>query len=274
MATDVDAQRFWGPVDANIQWCEEDYAVSPYIAEFWNTLSSLYLVVLGIFGIIMVRRKASTELRFVFCWSSLMVVGIGSTLFHATMRYHAQVLDELPMVLGNLSILFALMDNSGVSEKRQGQSQILLQRWLPPCMVLWGVFSTIMYFAFPEAYLVFIFLYGLPVLLIIYYSLKLVIRKRSHRMGVILRRCFTLSLCLYGFGFILWNLEHILCPHVQNLQLHAWWHLFAGLGTHFLLLFTVVNRLHELKAEGIRKGLLILPYVEKLGATRHDPREK
>ena len=80
-------------------------------------------------------------------------------------------------------------------------------------------------------------------------------------MGVILRRCFTLSLCLYGFGFILWvlslqnpspalvppgphnisldpatqNLEHILCPHVQNLQLHAWWHLFAGLGTHFLV---------------------------------------
>lgn len=23
---------FWGPIDSNINWCEEDYVITPYIA--------------------------------------------------------------------------------------------------------------------------------------------------------------------------------------------------------------------------------------------------
>ena len=37
---------FWGPPSATMNWCEEDYVVTPWIAEFWNTLSNLTFVVL------------------------------------------------------------------------------------------------------------------------------------------------------------------------------------------------------------------------------------
>lgn len=30
---------FWGPIDALVDWCEPNYAVTRYVAEFWNTLS-------------------------------------------------------------------------------------------------------------------------------------------------------------------------------------------------------------------------------------------
>jgi hypothetical protein len=32
---------YWGSIDANIDWCEKNYTVTPYVAELWNALSSL-----------------------------------------------------------------------------------------------------------------------------------------------------------------------------------------------------------------------------------------
>jgi hypothetical protein len=26
---------FWGVSDSNVRWCESDYVVTPYVAEFW-----------------------------------------------------------------------------------------------------------------------------------------------------------------------------------------------------------------------------------------------
>ena len=37
-------------------WCENNYEVSYFIAEFWNTTSSLAIVVMGLFGIYMVWK--------------------------------------------------------------------------------------------------------------------------------------------------------------------------------------------------------------------------
>jgi hypothetical protein len=38
---------YWGDVDATIEWCEWNYVVTPYVAEFWNTVSSLVVLCAG-----------------------------------------------------------------------------------------------------------------------------------------------------------------------------------------------------------------------------------
>ena len=38
-----ETEGFWGPVTASIDWCEENYERTPYLAEFWNSISSLFL---------------------------------------------------------------------------------------------------------------------------------------------------------------------------------------------------------------------------------------
>ena len=41
------AVPFWGPVTANYDWCESNYAVSQYVAEFFNSISSLPTFTVG-----------------------------------------------------------------------------------------------------------------------------------------------------------------------------------------------------------------------------------
>jgi dihydroceramidase len=91
-------KEFWGPVDASIDWCEPNYATVPFLAETFNSVSSLSILYLGLIGLFRTRRLASKELRFTLAFGSLAVIGAGSVLFHGTMRRAAQLLDELPML--------------------------------------------------------------------------------------------------------------------------------------------------------------------------------
>merc|ERR1719494_1111010 len=62
---------------------------------------------------------------------------------------------------------------------------------------------------------------------------------------------FKLSLLTYGSGFILWIIENAFCKHVQNLQLHAIWHLCAGYGTYAFVTFLLLERLTFLKKKSV-----------------------
>ena len=40
---------FWGKPDVSVSFCEEKYVVSDYIAEYYNTMSALSYVIVGIY---------------------------------------------------------------------------------------------------------------------------------------------------------------------------------------------------------------------------------
>ena len=43
-------EGFWGAVESSIDWCERNYAVSYYVAEYYNTISNVALLLLGLWG--------------------------------------------------------------------------------------------------------------------------------------------------------------------------------------------------------------------------------
>ncbi|QRV94012.1 alkaline ceramidase [Ceratobasidium sp. AG-Ba] len=106
---------FWGNHTSTIDWCEGNYVHSRFIAETYNTLSNIPFVVLAIVGAISVLRpsRLSKPLpharRFALMHALLALVGAGSFVFHATLKWRAQVMfDEMPMLLVTCAALYSI----------------------------------------------------------------------------------------------------------------------------------------------------------------------
>ena len=41
---------YWGPSTSSVDWCEQNYAHTRYVAEMWNTLSSIPLIFVCLYG--------------------------------------------------------------------------------------------------------------------------------------------------------------------------------------------------------------------------------
>ena len=90
-----DVIGYWGPPSSTLNWCETNYEVSHYIAEFWNTFTNLGMIITAIYGI-QQSRKQGIEPRYVNSFIGLLLIGIGSWMFHMTLRFEMQLLDEVP----------------------------------------------------------------------------------------------------------------------------------------------------------------------------------
>ncbi|KAG0253246.1 Alkaline ceramidase 3 [Mortierella polycephala] len=159
-----DWNGYWGPATSSIDWCEDNYVVSYYIAEFFNAFSSFAMIILGEAACYSISRLQSTMerrilqdkristptasttsagsmsssmsppnlFRFKLAFRTITVVGIGSFLFHATLLHHMQMLDELPMLYSVLVLFFCLV------ESRYGRQPI----WFPRLLAGVGVVVT------------------------------------------------------------------------------------------------------------------------------------
>lgn len=57
---------YWGEVTASVDWCEPNYAWTPFVAEFWNTISSLAMIGVGLMGLVLNRKVMDLAFTFVF----------------------------------------------------------------------------------------------------------------------------------------------------------------------------------------------------------------
>ncbi|TID17623.1 hypothetical protein CANINC_003989 [Pichia inconspicua] len=88
---------FWGPPTATIDWCEENYLFSPYVAEIVNAFTNVGFVLLAVHHIYSALKNKVGPL-YLFISLGFATVGLGSFLFHSTLLYEHQLMDELPMV--------------------------------------------------------------------------------------------------------------------------------------------------------------------------------
>lgn len=98
-----DNPAFWGKVTSSVDWCEVNYQVNPFIAEFFNTASSFAMAIVGLMGILL---HPWAERRFKIAFLATVVVGLGSVAFHGTLKKFAQALDEVPMLYSAFSFAY------------------------------------------------------------------------------------------------------------------------------------------------------------------------
>ena len=119
-------RRVWGDPTTTYDWCEANYAITPYVAEFFNTLSSIPVLMVGVFFFIKNVRYRYGK-RFALAALGVAVVGAGSIAFHGTLQRWGQILDEVPMLWSSLVCLWIGCCNwmGKDAEKRYGRSMAL-----------------------------------------------------------------------------------------------------------------------------------------------------
>eukprot|EP01130_Rhizamoeba_saxonica_P008738 TRINITY_DN3531_c0_g1_i4.p1 TRINITY_DN3531_c0_g1~~TRINITY_DN3531_c0_g1_i4.p1 ORF type:complete len:254 (-),score=14.63 TRINITY_DN3531_c0_g1_i4:46-807(-) len=237
-------------MESTVDWCELNFVYSDRIAEFWNTFSSIPMILLGIFGLVYTRRYASTSPRFTAAFFFLAVVGIGSTTFHATLLWKYQLLDEIPMLLCNQVFIYCLLETRKNRDTHSTKLALILLISTTLLIYLYYVW---------EMYWIFIIAYGGGIVYMMY-----LIYPQFDTISEFSKDLFRKCLVFYFGGFVLWTTENLFCQYVQPFQFHAWWHLGAGYGTYCWILSLLCSRLDYLKRKPLVKKAYGIDYITSL----------
>jgi|HubBroStandDraft_6_1064221.scaffolds.fasta_scaffold67486_2 dihydroceramidase len=226
---------FWGAPTSTVDWCEANYEHSPYICEFFNTVTSLAMVVAGIAGVVVARRK-QLEPRFMAAFVALAVVGLGSAAFHATLRFELQMLDELPMIYLALVMVHILAADRLRPHVRRLFTIALCAYAVGLSVVCTAARGKLEFWLFQ---LSFGSLEGWCLWRI--WALARESRRRDARTF------FRIGMGSYAAGIAAWFVDIRYCSLLSSLpipnpQLHAVWHVLASVGFSSLIAFLVVER--------------------------------
>jgi dihydroceramidase len=181
------------------------------------------------------RLKA--EFRdYVTALSAIVVVGLGSMLFHSTLWYSFQLADELPIIYGTCSLVYCFVNME--HDKYAVLSGIVLTLYSAIVTIVYEWTRYPPFFISSHGVLVF-----LSVAIPFYQIQRLKMRYPSQARKMTLIHVYNLVIYLFAFG-VIWQIDNQFCDEIrewrnrmpfglgQISQLHAWWHILSGIGVY------------------------------------------
>ncbi|CAM1296455.1 ACER3 (predicted) [Pycnogonum litorale] len=239
----------WGRPTSNIDWCELNYEVTPYMAEFWNTVSNLCIMVPALNGAIS-SWTGNFDRKYTLTFLSVFLVGVGSTLFHMTLKYEMQLCDELPMVFSAICVIYCQIDNIC-----QGQPDIMQKTLI--CLIVSACTLTLIYIGLNNP-IFYQLAYGVilsMVSILELYIERYICSKRHLMLG---------SAISFVVAVTLWILDNILCSDLTAFrrdrlvpslliplsQFHALWHCSIGVSVYLVIIHNHTARLAQKSKSG------------------------
>ena len=235
------------------------------IEEFGNSVSSFFLTAFGIFGL---YGSVYTGPIIQNLYSALVVNGVGSVLFHATLKRGFKFIDEIPMVImmayGNTILFdelfykFIKTPGSVLSEKKGYTTLVPHHRYLYAILsnsitLFFNIYLTFtialdatnsnpgifrLLFSLPYAFL----LIGL---LIVWFNQNKWNNESKDEKEIFSLVWFSI---VFGFiGFFSWMSDTYLCihPFVSYLYLHCIWHISISYTTYCMITLISFIKAHN-----------------------------
>jgi len=216
----------WGDITASRDWCEPNYTVTPYIAEFWNTLSNGMYILCAI-NLWLHKRRLNEIPQFKQFKSlnitifGLAFLGIASGSFHATLKYWPQQFDRVFCVVPLLGLRL------GFDEHGHGAGLSIMT------LAFWLTISVLSIFLVFEIYIVY--------LAVVTFYRGYMIAKQPQMDEVKLRAIRAMVYCVVALT--VWLLDIFTCDFFLYFHFiphfHALWHLLTALTFHEMSLVQI-----------------------------------
>lgn len=251
--------RWVGSGTSPVDWCEDNYTISPHIAEFFNTLSNVLFIVVPVGASRLWHSYSRNVSRGVHAvWVLFVVVGLSSAYFHATLSLLGQLLDEL-------SILWVLMLSYTLFTPLRYRPRPLRDRFrlYPGCMALLAAVITASAFVKPAINAYALFLVGAPAVWMLVAEVRASKNSEVSRLGV-------RTLAALAVAALAWVFDRFLCWVWRALHvpiLHGLWHLLIFVTAYGMqVLFCYFHAAQDVPESrpALRywpEGTFALPYV-------------
>jgi len=228
---------YWGPTNSQSNFCEEDHIVTAYIGEFINTLTNITYLYYALHGIKANANRKDAILRNM-PYLGIAGVGIGSTIFHATLKNYTQWCDELSMLVATATVLHRVFtfDKSLSVTVTSG----LISAALMACFIAWHCWMDEL--VIHEA------LFGIMIAIVGIKTRSIIsARVADKAVRAEVKKLATWGAIIFVSGFAIWNIDNAICtsltaakraigmPFSFILELHGWWHIFTGVGAYIFI---------------------------------------
>ena len=208
------------PHSSTIDWCEPNFTHSPFIAETWNTVSSLFIVANGCYHLTQ-GIKNNWDFRINIYSFFVILVGLGSTLFHGTLTFFGQLWDELPMMWGLLYWHWLLFVLNGQTPTKKFSLFSLL----------FSLLFSIAHFTY-RFVLTFQILFSILVILSFY---RVYIASQQNNFS----QFWKVYIGFLLLGALFWLFDVHFCHLTGHIGFHALWHVCTALSNQGLVMFAI-----------------------------------
>ncbi len=194
-------------------------------------------VIYGVNGLRRVARRKDGGLLSTLAspYWGLIGVGVLSAWYHATLKYHSQMGDDLSMFLAVGAVLHQLLCFQATAAERRKYTFSILGSVIP--VSIYHVWADEIYVhEITFAVMIFLVAKELRVLR------KKQVANPEHQKA--LGRMASFGLATGLFGYFLWNIDFHLCSYVTAFkrhiglpwgfifELHGWWHILTGISAY------------------------------------------
>ncbi|KAH6645327.1 ceramidase [Truncatella angustata] len=223
----------WSPPTSSANFCEEDYVVTRYIAEFISSLTNFAYIYFAFRYMYGPGSQGLFAPNLDFMSISLFVLGICSFLFHASLRQTLQFADELGMLLLAWSLLQGILTRP----RRTAQNRLV---------------NTVLAIIFPLFSAFYIWTGKIIYHAVVYFMICVLITARGQYLFYFRKPEFPKDklidwrirgrrqLASLVVAYILWNIDLEFCtelrafreqiglPWAWLFEFHGWWHLMTA----------------------------------------------
>ncbi|KAI9219604.1 ceramidase-domain-containing protein [Blastocladiella britannica] len=226
--------------------------------------------------------KAKLERRFWWGYGFLVIVGLGSGLFHGTLTYWTQLLDEVPMLFGSSNFIYCAFDPWLVRPPLWAQIAIytypawvtavyIMNRSVDFFQIFYGLMPVTI--GFQAMGLRRYFAHAVPGAMdspaegsfgdenATTTEISVPFSRPTPRLATVLGpttpRILYLGMFSYLFGWLHWLADNLLCyshllplkeqvgyPWRFFLELHGFWHWWSGYGSYLIVTYLVAARVN------------------------------